>query len=696
MFDKTLAYHIEKLLSDYEGNYFKTKDIAKIVKIKKHKFKDLSDTLMILVRQKRINRKNKAFGIEKQGADEEVRTGIFDARSLVKNKSFAFVITPQGEDIYVSAEDTLTAYHGDTVEITVNTGRNGKLYGRVIKIVSRSREQFAGTLKKLGNTAYLIADNGKIHTNFMVRDTADAPSGKKVLLKIINWGSKELQKLPVGDVVKVLGDAGNPEVEILAVIYEYGLPLEFPEEVIHEARAIPQSIPSEMLKKRTDLRNLLTFTIDPVSARDYDDAISIRKNGTDVVLYVHIADVAEYVKRSSKLYAEAVKRGNSYYFPRKVIPMLPTRLSNGVCSLRPDEDKLTVTVETHFSPAGSINEQKVYESIICSDARLTYEQVDDLFSGKTNEIADDVGQALGLARELSAVLSEVRYKAGYLRFDLPESEYEFDDDGHLTAIHRSRETDSHRLIENFMLVANEYVCKRLSVSETMYRIHEQPDEQRIETLIEVIGKYNIDVYLQENLNKTLQAVLEELKTEAYHRVFDRHILRSLKRARYSVENKGHFGLAMHTYTHFTSPIRRLCDLIVHHQIKDMLHREPAQFTRKELFDLAGRATEREMVADESEREVEWKSKRAFMRKKLGEEFDGIVVGIKPGKLLVELDPFPVVGVVDLGLIKRDKFDYYEQYGRMVGRKTGMLIGLTDPVKVLVSNVSDDIYFQLLI
>jgi ribonuclease R len=451
-----------------------------------------------------------------------------------------------------------------------------------------------------------------------------------------------------------------------------------------------------MLAQRTDLRGLLTFTIDPVSARDYDDAISIVQDRQNTVLYVHIADVAEYVKKGSKLFAEAVQRGNSYYFPRKVIPMLPTRLSNGVCSLRPDEDKLTMTVETHFSPSGAVVKQSVYESIIRSDARLTYEQVDDLFDTKTTEIAEDVAAALQQARQLSALLSEIRYKAGYLRFDLPESEYEFDDEGHLKAIHRSRETDSHRLIENFMLVANEYVCSRLSVAETMYRIHEQPDEQRIEAVLDVISKYNIDVYFQDDLNKTLQLALEELKTEAYHRVFDRQILRSLKRARYSIENKGHFGLAMNTYTHFTSPIRRLCDLVVHHQIKDMLHREPAQFTRKELFELAGRATEREMVADESEREVEWKSKRAFMRKKLGEEFSGIVVGVTPGKLLVELDPFPVVGVVDLGLVKREGFDYYEQYGRLVGRKTGMLIGLADPVKVMVSNVSDDIYFQLLL
>lgn len=696
MFDKSLAYHIEKLLSDYEGNYFKTKDIAKIIKIKKHKYKDLTDTLSSLVRQKRISRKNQSFGMEKQVSGEDVQTGIFDARSLVKNKSFAFVITPEGEDIYVSAEDTLTAYHGDTVEITVNKGRNGKRYGRIIKIVSRAREQFAGTLRKLGNATYLIADNGKIHTDFVVRDAGDAKSGKKVLLKIVNWGSKELQKLPVGDVVQVLGDAGNPEVEILAVIYEYGLPLEFPDDVINEALAVSNVITPEMLAQRTDLRGLLTFTIDPVSARDYDDAISIVQDGQNTVLYVHIADVAEYVKKGSKLFTEAMQRGNSYYFPRKVIPMLPSRLSNGVCSLRPDEDKLTMTVETHFSPSGAVVKQSVYESIICSDARLTYEQVDDLFDDKPADIADDVAAALQQARKLSALLSGIRYKAGYLRFDLPESEYEFDDEGHLKAIHRSKETDSHRLIENFMLVANEYVCTRLSVAETLYRIHEQPDEQRIEAVLDIISKYNIDVYFQDDLNKTLQLALEELKTEAYHRVFDRQILRSLKRARYSIENKGHFGLAMNTYTHFTSPIRRLCDLVVHHQIKDMLHREPAQFTRKELFELAGRATEREMVADESEREVEWKSKRAFMRKKLGEEFSGIVVGVTPGKLLVELDPFPVVGVVDLGLVKRERFDYYEQYGRLVGRKTGMLIGLADPVKVMVSNVSDDIYFQLLV
>ena len=695
MFDKTLAYHIEKLLLDYEGNYFKTKDIAKALKIKKHKYKDLMDTLYGMSRQRRIRRKDRTFGIENLQKPELIVEGIFDARSLVKNRSFAFVSSPEG-DLYISAEDIQTAYHGDRVKVSVHSGSGGRKYGRVISVVKRAKTTFAGTFQRYRNSMYLVPDNGKIHTHLIVRDANGARSGQKVVMNIINWGSRELQKLPIGDITQVLGESGNPEVEILAVIMEYGLPLEFPEEVIDAAQAIDGSIKDEDIASRTDLRDLLTITIDPLSARDYDDAISLVQSGDEMVLYVHIADVAHYVVPGSPLYKEACERGNSYYFPRRVIPMLPTRLSNQICSLRPDEDKLALTVETHFSASGSMSRQTVYESVIRSDARLVYEQVDALFDGEKTDISEPIAAMLTSLHQLSKVLAKIRQEAGYLTFSLPESEYEFDDDGHLINIHRSRETDSHRLIENCMLVANQYICQRLSKGETLYRIHEDPNEDRINVILDILRKYNVDVYLQENLNKTLQHVLEELKTESFHRVFDRQILRSLKRARYSIENKGHFGLAMTYYTHFTSPIRRLCDLVVHLQIKDQIHHRPPRFTRQELFDLAGKATEREMIADESEREVDWKNKRIFMKKKLGDEFSGIILAVQKNRIVVELDDYPVSGVIEMATVKKERFDFIEQYSRMVGRKTGKILGLTDKVTVMVSKVTDDIYFQLIL
>ena len=692
MYDKNLAYKIKKILEDRPHNQFKIKEISQAIGIRKHKYKDLIDTLFKLSRDKEISQKNRKYQAIKVKTSKYI-TGIFDATTLAKNKSYAF-IKAEPEDIFVSSEDTLNAYHNDSVEVNVEYQRNGKKYGIITKVVKRANENLVGTLQEYNGKHYIIPDNSRIHTNFAVNDIASAISGEKVVLGVTNWGSRDYYKLPAGNILEVLGKAGNPDVEILSVIRQYNLPLEFPQNVLSELEAISDEIQDNVISKRKDLRDLLTFTIDPASAKDFDDAISLVKDEKGLTLYVHIADVAQYIGIKSKLFEEAAKRGNSYYFPKRVIPMLPEKISNKICSLRPFEDKLTLTVQTKYNNNFKIISQRVYESIICSNARFNYEEIDDFFKEK-KEFEAEIADTLKIMRKLSANLTQNRVKCGYLRLNIPETIFIFDDEGHVVDLDRSKETASHKIIENFMLVANEFIAKELSDGKTIYRIHEKPDEKRLLNLKEEISSYNIKMEMNKNLNTVLQDLLDKLPDENYHRVFDRKVLRSMKKAKYTVENLGHFGLAMRNYTHFTSPIRRISDLIIHHQIKNKLNSKQTPFSASHLFKLAKIATEREMIADESEREVDLKNKTIFIKKKVGEEFEAIIIAVRNNALIVELNKYPITGIVSISSLEDDRYEFFPQHSRFIGKRKGKIYKLTDPLNVLLDKVDDEIHFKVL-
>ena len=690
MYDSKLAFQIKKLLSDNNANRLKLKDISKAIKVRKHKHKDLIDTLFKLAKDNEIKLKNRKYS---SFAKPDYIEGIFDARPLAKNKSFAFVITDEF-DVYISSEDTLNAYHDDKVLVEVKYSKNQKRYGIITKIIKRNRELFFGQIQEYHGSYYLIPDNSRIHTNFKINDLATASISDKVVLKITNWGNRELQRLPVGNIVEILGKAGNPEVEILSIIKNYDLPLSFPDGIIKEAANLSDEITKEEISSRKDFRKLVTFTIDPASAKDFDDAISLEKTNNGWSLYVHIADVAHYVKQDSLLFKESVKRGNSYYFPKKVIPMLPEKISNKICSLRPFEDKLTISVITDFDKSFQIIHQEVCESIINSNSRFSYDEI-DLFYEKLNpDIPEEIGKVLNQTKTLSSALSEQRKQRGYLRFDLPEVKFIFDDKGYIIDIRRSMETESHRLIENFMLIANEFIAKQLSNHKTIYRVHDKPDNEDIIKVTELTKKHGLKFPSGKSLNYAFQELLSSMPDNDYHRVFDRIILRNMKKAKYQTENLGHFGLGIKTYTHFTSPIRRLCDLIIHHQIKETLVSVKNTFTQKKLSELAHIASEKEIIANNAEREVDNKNKLTFIKKKLGETFSGIIIGMNNSSLFIELDKYPITGLVPFSSLKKDYYQFYKQYLRLIGKRTGKIFKLTDKVEVLISRVDNDIYFQL--
>lgn len=700
----SLETDIKQLFNVNPDTHYTVRDIIDALYLTHKAYQSVKEIIFKLTDSGFIRKDNKKFrlNISPTYTKPEVKQspnlieGIFDATSLARNYSYAFVRTEQG-DFFVSSEDTLNAFHGDTIAIEPYF-KNGKSdYCYVRKIIKRASSLLAGDVQQSSGRFYFICSNPKIHQWFDVSDIGEASSGMKVMLEVTNWGNRNLSKPPVGKVKEVLGISGNPEAELLAVIRQNGLPLEFPDYLTPEIEALPVELDTKEILNRKDYRHLTTFTIDPSSAKDYDDAITLESTDSGWRLYVHIADVAHYIKAGSKLFEECLNRGNSYYFPRKVIPMLPEKLSNRICSLRQNEDKLTMSVVTDFDFKGNIKKQSLNESVINSNARLSYEQVDDLFDNKPTEIIQDIVKALQNARELSRLLTAKRIKAGYLFFDLPDTEYVYNEEGFVHQMNQNVETESHKLIENFMLVANQFVAEKLTALSpiVMYRVHEFPDMEKLERLSILLSAYGLDINLRVSMNHSLQNLLSSFPDDTYHRVFDRLVLRSLKKAKYTIEHLPHFGLAIETYTHFTSPIRRLCDLVVHHLCKKhIIHSSENDFTRKQMMNYSSIASEKELIADSSEREIERVMNSIYMKEHVGEVFDGIIIGMNSSSIFIQLNIIPISGVLKITQLPKGKWIYQDTYQRYVNDRSSTYFQLMDDVQVQVIQVSDDVYFDL--
>ncbi|MDP2173373.1 MAG: VacB/RNase II family 3'-5' exoribonuclease [Candidatus Cloacimonadaceae bacterium] len=705
MKDNTLKDQIKAVLEEAHANAMSYNEMVVALKLNKREKAILPESLNAMLSEGVVEKNKRKFRLLKPSPIKEqspatsspkLIEGIFDATPLSRNYSYAFVRTETG-DFFISSEDILNAYHNDKVMIEPHYKKGKSDYARIRRVISRANENLAGDIREHQNRKLFICSNPKIHNWFEVLDVGAAKDGDKVILNVSNWGNPVSGKMPAGKVTEVLGLSGDPQVELLAVLRQYDLPMEFPEPVICEVNLIPEEISAEMISHRKDLRKLYTFTIDPASAKDFDDAISLEKHDSGWTLYVHIADVAHYVGLDSLTFAESAKRGNSFYFPKKVIPMLPERLSNKICSLRPDEDKLCLTVITDFDQKAKVKNQSLHESVIRSDARLSYEEVDDLFDGKSTIMDEALTSRLHESRTLSKLLSEKRLASGYIMFDLPEIEYHYDEEGFVHRLGLSEETDSHKLIENFMLVANEFVAEKLTQQSphSMYRIHEDPDLTKIERVIETLSYYGISFYMKETLNLSMQYLLRSMPSPEFHKVFDRIVLRSMKKAKYSTEHVRHFGLGMETYTHFTSPIRRLCDLVIHHLCKSYICKSGKhKISTNQLKLWANTASERELIADQAERDIERIYYLAYMKSHVGEKFKGLVIATNSSSLIVRLDEIPVSAVLKVAKLRGGGWTYYDKEMRFVNGRTGEYYQLTDRVKVQVVDVSDDIYLEL--
>ncbi|QWV95045.1 ribonuclease R [Geomonas oryzisoli] len=633
------------------------------------------------------------------GAGDTVRGKLSTHRD-----GYGFVMPEDGgEDLFVPARYLAEYMNGDIVEAqVVSTRRDGKREGRVTALVQRGVTEIVGRFEAVGKGGRVIPDDPKLGRDLFVTPGAaggasKAKTGQIVLAAITSYpsGARPLE----GRIVEVLGEADDPEVEALTVIKKYELPNVFDAKVMAEAEQQPQEVTDEARQGRVDLRERLTVTIDGETARDFDDAVSVAREGDKIRLWVSIADVSHYVVEGSRLDTEAYLRGTSVYFPDRCIPMLPEQLSNGICSLNPQVERLTMTAEMLFDAAGARVEQKFYTSVIKSAARLTYTTVKKILVDQDAEAIEanrHLVADLKVMEDLSLRLNAVRKGRGSIDFDLPEPQIVLDLQGETTAIVRAERNLAHRIIEEFMLAANEAVAHFLETTPvpSLYRIHENPDPVKLQDLSEfVFGFGYILKVMDEKVSPVaLQKLLAEVAGKPEERLINEVLLRCMKQARYSAENLGHFGLAASSYTHFTSPIRRYPDLVVHRILKRVLSGKMKGVDKDRLEarlpETALHTSKRERVAMEAEREMVDLKKMQFMRDKIGEEYDGYITGVAPFGLFVELIDLFVEGMVPVATLPQDYYVHLEKSHALVGERSRAMYRIADKIRVKVAAVSE--------
>jgi ribonuclease R len=606
-----------------------------------------------------------------------------------------FVVPDEGdEDLYVSRDGLKSAVHGDRVIARVEKRkRGGKTEGAVIRVLQRARQTVVGVYHPNKNYGFVVPEDLKFPSDVFIPpdDQGAATEGDVVVVRIENWGDDH--RGPIGKVEKVLGKMGEPGVDVLAVLYGHELPVEFPPEVVEAAEAMRQrGITESDLAGREDLRDELVFTIDPVDAKDHDDALSIKQIGDDEwEIGVHIADVSYYVTEGSIIDAEAVRRGTSIYMVDRTIPMLPHPLSSDLCSLKENVDRLAMSVMVRMNGEGHINAHKLARTVIRSRHKLAYEDAQAVLDGEKS-IDAETDKAIHDLVALSRVLRQKRAERGSLDFDLPEARVVLNQEGEPTDIQKVERLESHRLIEDFMLLANEVVARKGARHKLpfLYRVHESPDQERLSKLQLFAGTFGYTVTTSKKVApKDLQRLLERVRGKPEERLLSTVVLRSMRQARYSHENLGHFGLAAKFYTHFTSPIRRYPDLIVHRVCAHaFLNEENVRqaMNTSNLPEIARVASTRERVAVDAERDSIEMKKVEFMQRHVGDQFSGTVSSVTAFGFFVLLDAYYVEGLVHISSLEDDYYQFMEEQYALVGERTRRRFRLGDAVKVQVARV----------
>ena len=683
-------------------------------------------------------------------------------RVQMTREGFAFIIVEDGDDVFVKASKTRGALNGDTVRVTVTREKTDdhRREGEVIEILERSPRPFIGILHVLGNQAWVLmqsrfmpydiaipfarTDKERYRTHAGKGQSLAQPKDETGWLKPIGegqyaihnvhqlgedgYGRRELtvvsgmkvaavvddwprgESVPVGHIVDVLGDPGENDTEMHAILAEYGLPYRFESAVANAADAISEDITEEDLKGRVDFRNTLTFTIDPADAKDFDDALSFKKleNGNYEV-GVHIADVTHYVRPGSLVDEEARSRGTSVYLVDRTVPMLPEKLCNKVCSLRPNEEKLTFSAVFELTPLGRIVAQWFGKTVIYSDYRFAYEdaqKIIDAPAAEHEEVPADIKDAVLTLHGLASKLRKKRFAAGAISFERPEMKVEVDEKGRPVNVYQKVTKEANWLIEEFMLLANRTVaefvatgCKgapgaapkgaRKQAKTFVYRVHDEPNQEKVEALRNFIGNFGYKMGSTTNgkeISKELNSLFAAAKDTPEYNAIELLSLRTMAKARYDTENLGHYGLAFKYYTHFTSPIRRYPDMLVHRLLASYL--EGGESARKETYDkLCKHASEREVVAAEAERaSIKYKLVE-FMQDKVGYVFGGHVSGLTEWGMYVEVEPTMIEGMVPLRDIKSDFFEFDADHYRLVGRRSKVVYNLGDPVRIRVKKTN---------
>ena len=655
--------------------------------------------------KKRIKHKpgKQAGGTHKSGKQKSLKyTGIFQAVQA----GFGFVKTDStGEELFIPRDCVHSAMHGDTVEVKViHPARGGKsAEADITRVVERGTDSVVGTFeagnisRRTGEMSYgfVVPDNKHYNDDIFVsrERSKGAKEGDKVVVRITDYGNKSRGHKPEGIITEILGDIYTPGVDITSIVRGYGLPERFTKEVLLEAEKVAHPADETDISERTDFRDRMTVTIDGDDSKDFDDAVSLYRKGEAWVLGVHIADVSEYVKEHSELDKEAFKRGTSVYLPDRVIPMLPEVLSNGICSLNPDEERLTLSCVMKLDDKGRVKSSKIVEGVIRSRHRMTYANVQRILDGDeaVRKEYEDVVPMLEDMNRVARLIRSRRVKHGAIDFDLPEADIILDESGKAVDVRLHDRNDATRLIEDFMLMANAVVAETFAVMHMpfIYRIHDEPDADSIRELAYFVSGFGYHLKLKKDDNagsKELQKLIKDTEGTEAERLIRSLALRAMKQAGYSTECKGHYGLAMEYYTHFTSPIRRYPDLQIHRIIKEYLRNELTGKRISHYHEILGKVAEQsgflERRADDVERDADKLKMVEYMTGHIGEEYDGIISGVTDWGIYVEL-PNCIEGMIPLRDMSDDYYELDDMRHQVKGRATGMTYRLGAGIRVKI-------------
>ena len=624
------------------------------------------------------------------GKDEEEFAGVVDHVS----SRFAYVNIGQEQDVYVKAKDLASAVHGDTVKITIFNTRHGQhREGKVVEVLKRNRTRFVGRMELSPNFGFVIPDFKKIHQDFFVypENMMGARTNDKVVIEVLSWAEDD--KKPEAKVVQVLGKAGENEAEIHSIMAEFDLPFKFPENVEQESLTIDEGITAREIKKRRDFREVTTFTIDPADAKDFDDALSFRKleNG-NYEIGVHIADVTHYVKPNTGLEKEAFDRATSVYLVDRTIPMLPEKLSNGLCSLRPNEDKLTFAAVFEIDPKGKVHDQWFGRTIIHSDKRFSYEEAQEILESGLGAFAEE----LGILNDLAKKLRKERFAKGAVNFETTEVKFRLDEKGIPLAVIPKIRKDAHKLIEEFMLLANKYVAtfiyeykKGKEKNTFVYRIHDFPDPDKVKDFALFAKQFGHRMNVEEaSISKSLNKLMADIEGKPEQNVLEQLAIRTMAKAKYSTEPKGHFGLAFQHYSHFTSPIRRYPDMMAHRLLQHYLD-DGNPVSRGEYEERCIHSSEREKRAADAERASIKYKQVEFMTYAEKKDYDGLISGVTEWGIYVEIIETKCEGMIRMADMTDDFYEFDEKNYRIIGRKTGKIFRLGDKISVRIKKTDID-------
>ena len=669
----------------------KFKEIAMMLQVAKEQRGELKSLLEELEQEGKIY-------LSKNGKYCRGAAKALEGTYRASRKGYGFVTVSEEEpDIYIHEEHTGGAFDRDRVEVLVTSwpeGRNRE--GKILRVLARGYTRVVGLYQKNQKKTYgfVIPDDQKFQKDIFIPEGKEggAVDGHKVVVELISYG--EDGKNPEGKIVEIIGHINDPGVDILSVVKGYDLPMEFPEKVLNQAERAAKEVTAADMAGRKDIRDWQMVTIDGEDAKDLDDAVSLVKEGENYILGVHIADVANYVQENSALDREALKRGTSVYLADRVIPMLPHVLSNGICSLNAGSDRLALSCIMKVDPQGAVIDHEIGETVVHVKERMTYTSVKKILEDQDPHERERYRELIPMFEqmgELSDILRQRRKKRGSIDFDFPESKLVLDEAGMPVEIKPYERNKATRLIEDFMLLANETVAEEYYWQELpfLYRTHEQPDNDKIRSLAVFINNFGYSMHVGQNevRPKEIQKLLGKVEGSPEEALISRLALRSMKQARYTPENTGHFGLAANYYTHFTSPIRRYPDLQIHRIIKDNLRgrMKPEKIAHYEkiLPEVAKASSERERRADEAERETIKLKKAEYMSRHVGEVYEGVISGLTRWGMYIELEN-TVEGLVHVANMPDDHYDYDENGFRMVGERTGKTYKLGQRVFVRVT------------